>query len=143
MDRPPTRAPMVTRGFGLTTRAASQCSGTGFDGTDNDQALADAIMAGRFRFERYGYMSVSANPSWGYQGSLDYSGNGMQHGLFWALPLLRVGVSTNRPDMVARFYALVDDWLRDNPVRRPRTVGARDWLWLPTLAPVSNGASHW
>lgn len=121
MGRPPTRAPMVTRGVGLATRAASQCSGTGFDGTGNDQVLADGIMAGRFKFERYGYMSVPSNPSWGNQGSLDYSGNGMQHGLFWALPLLRVGVATNRPDMVARFYALVDDWLRDNPVKRPRS----------------------
>lgn len=112
---------VITRSADPTTRAASQCAGSGFDASGSDEVQARNIMAGRFKLDRYGYMALPSNPSWRNQASLDYSGNGMQHALWWALPLLRTGVSANRPDMVTRFYALVDDWLRDNPIKRPRS----------------------
>ncbi len=112
---------VITRSADVTTRAASQCAGSGFDASPADAVQARNIMAGRFKLDRYGYMNVASNPGWRNQGSLDYSGNGMQHALWWALPLLRTGIAASRPDMVARFYALIDDWLRDNPTKRPRS----------------------
>lgn len=53
--------------------------------------------------------------------TLDSSGNGHMHSLHYLLPLLRDGVRRNDHPMVARFYALLADWVKDNP---PRPSGA-------------------
>lgn len=115
---------VVARSVDVTARAGSQCAGSGFEASPTDAVQARNIMAGRFKLDRYGYMDVASNPNWHNQGSLDYSGNGLQHALWWALPLLRTGMADNRPDMTARFYALIDDWLHDNPIKRPRSSQA-------------------
>ena len=39
---------------------------------------------------------------------------------FLMLPLLRVGLRTGNQAMVKRFYALMFDWIKDNPPKRPR-----------------------
>ncbi len=128
LDAPPPTVLPAPRSVGRLTsrssRAASQCSGYLWTPAKSDVRQAEDIMSGWFKLDRYGYMRVKSNPNWRNQGSLNSSGNGHQHSLYWALPLLRVGLSNGRPDMVARFYAIVDDWLRDNPVRRPRSSAA-------------------
>lgn len=123
---PPVSVPMA-RGLARSARnarAGSQCSGYLWTPDKKDARQAEAIMSGWFKLDRYGYMRLPANPNWRNQSTLNSSGNGAQHSLYWALPLLRTGLSNGRPDMVARFFGIVDDWLRDNPVRRPRSSQA-------------------
>lgn len=104
--------------------AASQCQQSLWGPLAGDAAEANAIMAGRFELENYGVMVVKPNPNWRSQRSLDYSGNGLQHSLAWSLPLLRVGTATHNQAMINRFYALLTDWIKDNPIRKPRQAAA-------------------
>lgn len=103
---------------------ASQCQWGRWAARGDDAANANAIMAGAVKLVGYGTLSVRKNPTWRYQSSLDSSGNGHMHSLFWALPLLRTGLKTGNQAMVDRFYYLVRDWIRDNPIRRPRQGAA-------------------
>ncbi|MEI8082369.1 MAG: heparinase II/III family protein, partial [Actinomycetes bacterium] len=105
-------------------RAATQCQQSWWGPQDDDVAMANAVMAGQIVLGNYGTFVIRPNPSWRSQPSLDYSGNGHQHSLYWALPLLRVGVATGNRAMISRFYGLMLDWIKDNPVRKPRQAAA-------------------
>ena len=109
---------------GYQQRAATQCQQSWWGPQADDVAQADAIMAGRITLGGYGVFVIRPNPTWRSQPSLDYSGNGHQNSLYWALPLLRVGAATGNRVMINRFYALVLDWIKDNPVRKPRQAAA-------------------
>lgn len=99
----------------LTPRAGaeSQCQNGRFGPGADDAEKAAEIMRG-FATSNYGRMKVKPNMNWRAQAGLDYSGNGWMHSLFWTLPLLRTGQKTNDPAMIARFYTLNQDWIRDN-----------------------------
>jgi hypothetical protein len=109
-------------------RAARLCeagvgSGWGLAPRWKDDELAAAVMRGRFPF-RGGTLVLARNPSWRPQPGLDRSGDNGQHGLHWAMPLLREGMRTGDARMVNRFYGLILDWARDNPRARPVSPAA-------------------
>ncbi len=101
----------------LPAAAAAQC-GIGLGApSSGDAAAAASVLAGRVNLGRYGSFTLTANPSWRSVRTLDSSGNGHMHSLHYLLPLLRDGVRRNDHAMVARFYALLADWVKDNPAR--------------------------
>ncbi|MGN6245052.1 MAG: heparinase II/III domain-containing protein [Motilibacteraceae bacterium] len=104
----------------VTYRAGLQC-GVANPPQASDAAAADAIMRGRASIGPYGSYSVSANPTWRAQATLDRSGNANVHGFTWLLPLLREGVRRNDRAMVNRFYGLLADWRHDV---RPQRLGS-------------------
>lgn len=106
------------------SKAAGQCQYGSFGSLATDAADAANIMKGRARVTSFGTFKLTKNPSWRYTSALDRSGNGLMHALHWALPLLRHGLKTGNQKMVKRFYALVHDWIKDNPPRKPRQSGA-------------------
>ncbi len=88
-----------------------------------DPALAAQLMRGRIPL-RGGTFVLAGDPSWRPQRTLDRSGNNGQHGLVWAMPLLREGLRTGDRRMLARFAGILTDWARDNPRARPVTPAA-------------------
>ena len=105
-------------------KAAGQCQYGSFGSLETDATDAVNIMRGRARVTSFGTFNLAKNPSWRYTRSLDRSGNGLMHSLHWALPLLRHGLRTGNRAMINRFYALVLDWIKDNPPNRPRQSAA-------------------
>ncbi|MFZ1362382.1 MAG: heparinase II/III family protein [Candidatus Nanopelagicales bacterium] len=107
-------------------RAQAQCIPySRWKGLSDDRQRANDIMRrGRTTIDPYGTLRVPKNPNWRRQSSLDYSGNGHMHSLFWALPLLRVGRKTKNKKMIKRFYNIIYDWIKDNPPNRPRQASA-------------------
>lgn len=107
-------------------RARSQCLPYGrWKGlADDNKRAIDILIRRRTTIAPYGTLRISKNPNWRRQKSLDYSGNGHMHSLFWALPLLRVGVKTRNKRMIKRFYQLIYDWIKDNPPKKPRQPSA-------------------
>ena len=117
----------VSRGW-----AATQC-GTGVSAAaKNDAALAAQIMRGRVAIEKYGTVTIPANPSWRPQAALDSSGDAHMHSLHYLLPLLREGVRTRNRAMTDRFYYLLYDWNRDNRLGMSHPPLAAAWTPLPT-----------
>ncbi len=102
------------------SKAAGQCQYGSFGSLETDAVDAANIMQGRARVTSFGTFELKKNPSWRYTSALDRSGNGLMHALHWTLPLLRHGLRTGDVAMVNRFYALVLDWIKDNPPNRPR-----------------------
>ncbi|MCB0918052.1 MAG: heparinase II/III family protein [Actinobacteria bacterium] len=89
-----------------------------------DTRRAEEIMDGHVDMGIYGDFRLEDTPSWGYKSSLDSSGNGHVHGLHWAVPLLRAGISDDRPDMVKRFEEIVVSWLKRFPYRKHNRPGS-------------------
>lgn len=107
-------------------RARTQCIpyGRWAPLADDKQRANDLMRKGRTTIDPYGTLRVPKNPSWRRQSSLDHSGNGHMHSLFWALPLLRVGMKTKNKRMIKRFYTIIYDWIKDNPRKKPRQAVA-------------------
>lgn len=107
-------------------RAKAQCIPySRWKGLSDDYKRArDIMVKRRTTIDPYGTLRVPKNPNWRRQASLDYSGNGHMHSLFWALPLLRVGRKTKNKRMIKRFYNIIYDWIKDNPPNRPRQASA-------------------
>ncbi|NQU36699.1 MAG: heparinase II/III family protein [Actinobacteria bacterium] len=112
--------PGILQNRSIASRAASQCQYARWSPVPTDAAEAARIMSGWVQMSSYGKFRLKRNPSWRYTPTLDHSGNGHMHSLYWALPLLRHGLQTNNRAMVKRFYQLIFDWIRDNPPNRPR-----------------------
>lgn len=106
------------------SKAASQCQYGSFGSLSTDATDAANIMRGSARVTSFGTFKLKKNPSWRYTSALDRSGNGLMHALHWSLPLLRYGVKTGNRAMINRFYAIVLDWIKDNPPSRPRQSAA-------------------
>ncbi|MGH1564629.1 heparinase II/III domain-containing protein [Mumia sp. DW29H23] len=89
--------------------------------TRADVDRARAIMGGTVDMGQYGTMRLAANPSWAPQSGLDLAGDRYMHSLHWALPLLKTGLALGDAEgqaMIARFTAIVVDWVKDNPVKK-------------------------
>ncbi|WP_121192624.1 heparinase II/III domain-containing protein [Motilibacter peucedani] len=96
--------------------AAAQCDlSFGKAAPTRDPADANALMHGRVVIGHYGSFRLTKDPSWRPVRTLDSSGNDHMHSLFWLLPLLREGVRRHNKAMVDRFYAVLADWVEDNP----------------------------
>lgn len=93
------------------------------------QKKADALMAGLVDLGQYGTFHLAKNPSWRPVSTLDSSGKGHMHSLQYLLPLLRVGVPTGDKAMVDRFYAVLKDWVHDNPPN----ASTRRYAWGPPI----------
>ncbi|MGZ4608852.1 MAG: heparinase II/III domain-containing protein [Actinomycetes bacterium] len=107
--------------------AAAQCSmsHTAYKG----QKRATDVMAGRVSLGQYGSFHLAKNPSWKPVSTLDSSGKGHMHSLHYLLPLLRYGVRTGNKPMVDRFYAVLKDWVHDNPP----SASTRRYAWGPPI----------
>ncbi|MDQ1664109.1 MAG: hypothetical protein QOH75_140 [Actinomycetota bacterium] len=107
--------------------AAAQCSmsHTGWKG----EQKAMALMAGRVDLGQYGSFHLAKNPTWRPVSTLDSSGKGHMHSLQYLLPLLRYGVRTGNKAMVDRFYAVLKDWVHDNPPH----ASTRRLAWGPPI----------
>ena len=121
---PQDSVPSLPQTRSTPAKAASQCQYGMFASAAADDVDATNIMRGYARVAQYGTFRLKKNPSWRYTSALDNSGNGNMHALFWMLPLLRVGLRTGNQAMVKRFYALMFDWIKDNPPKRPRQSDA-------------------
>lgn len=108
--------------------AASQCQYGSWASLGTDEADAINLMHGVARVTQFGTFKLAKNPSWRWTNSLDNSGNGQMHSLHWLLPLLRYGVKTGNRAMIKRFYALIKDWIHDNPPKHPRQSAAYDQI---------------
>lgn len=109
--------------------AAAQC-GIGLGRPQKGSAAkASQLMAGRADLGQYGWFRLASNPSWKPVSTLDSSGKGYMHSLHYLLPLLRRGVKTGNSQFVARFYALLRDWYRDNKPGGPTSR----YAWGPPI----------
>lgn len=106
----------------LQKSAASQCAYGRWGKRPDDKQQANAVMKGRAELSGYGTLTIPPNPDWRPQASLDNAGNGHIYSLWWALPLLRVGLAENNQAMVDRFYQIVTDFILDDPISRPEVA---------------------
>lgn len=90
---------------------------------------ATDVMAGRVDLGQYGSFHLAKNPTWKPVSTLDSSGKGHMHSLHYLLPLLRYGVRTGNKPMVDRFYAVLKDWVHDNPPK----ASTRRYAWGPPI----------
>ncbi len=128
-------------------RARTQCRAWLWGNNPNDMSQARALKRNRqIALQHYGTLRLPRKikkMSWLPQSSLDHSGNGHMHSLFWALPLLRVGVQKKKPGMVKLFYRIINTYVKKNRPAKPRTwymnsqivSGFRQW----TLACAFDG----
>ena len=108
-------APVVPPAVDLAA-AAAQCDlSFGKAAPTRDPAQARAVMQGKVTIGHYGTFRLATNPTWRAVSTLDSSGNDHLHSLFWLLPVLREGVRTHNSAMIRRFYAVLGDWVKDNP----------------------------
>jgi len=119
-----TQRSLAPRKLGRRAAARSQCQFGSWGALPTDKVKAAEVLRGKTTLSPYGVLRIAKNPSWRAQAGLDYSGDGHIHSLFWALPLLRTGVATKNRRMVNRFYALLADWIKDNPPSKPRLASA-------------------
>lgn len=112
-----------------------------------DAAEADSIMLDDVvDLGQYGYYDLALRPKWRRQSTLDSSGNTHVHGLHWTVPLLYTGTRRSDPEMVQRFFDLIDDWLSKHRKKKTRTwsvtqpIIAGERLWTLTCASdISDG----
>ncbi|TAK70032.1 MAG: hypothetical protein EPO13_03385 [Actinomycetota bacterium] len=120
------KAPKVDR-----AAAAAQCpigAGASSGNAKLEAKRAAELYAGTVVLGSYGTFRWGANPSWKPKRTLDASGNANMHGLDYLLPLLREGVRTANAAYVNRFYAILRDWVKDNPKRPLSSTGAYSQL---------------
>nr|WP_231134473.1 heparinase II/III family protein [Motilibacter deserti] len=86
-------------------------------------------MAGRAELGNYGWFPLAKDVSWRPYSTLDSSGKGHMHSLDWLLPLLREGARTGNTAMVDRFYAVLQDWVKDNGPN----ASSRRYAWGPPI----------
>lgn len=122
---PAEAAPLRTN----VSAAARQCDMGFGDAKRSDGRKARQLMQGTAKLGKYGWFRLAKNPSWKPVATLDSSGRGHMHSLHYLLPLLRHGVQTGDRAMVKRFYAVLRDWVRDNPPGGPTSR----YAWGPPI----------
>ena len=83
-----------------------------------ERKLAAQLMAGRAVMSNGGIYQLTEHPDWQPQRGTDTSGDRHVHSLFWAMPLLGVGVRDQNPAMVERFRTLLYHWISDHQGKR-------------------------
>lgn len=117
---------------------------------DQERRAAE-IMNGYVDMGMYGHFTLKDKPDWRPQDTLDSSGNSHMHGLYWASPLLYVGVRDSNEQMVERFYEILRSWLERYPSKRAHTrpwsidqdIVAGERLWTLSCAADLTGEKFW
>ena len=86
---------------------------------------ADGIMANRYRFGKWPAVTLSSNLSWTENPFHDNNWMFQEHNLRWVLDLYTAGRATGDPTYAQRGFAILQDWIHDNPRFAARSI----WAW--------------